>query len=126
MSKITNTSELEVETCEDTATVTSNAADLEIIEITLEKTVSCGYSVPGGIVTYCTKITNPSEDITLTEAVFSDVLDSRLSYVAHSFTVNDVPENPTVNGQKIEYTIPEIAPETVVTICLKAKVNKAV
>ena len=124
MSFINNTSYLDVTTCDEVVTASSNQVNFEVVELTIVKTTSCPWTVTGGTITYCTTITNPSLDMDLLGAVFSDVLDNRLSYVVDSFTLNGTPETPTINGQRIEFTL-DILADSVTTICFQVLVGPA-
>ena len=121
MSKIENTSELDIEACEETVVVTSNTVDIDVLDLTVVKTASCGFAVQGGTVTFCTTIQNSSKT-EIKDAVFHDALNSRLTYVANSFIVNGTHHTPTIKGQTIEYklTLPK---NSKTTICFKVKIG---
>jgi len=120
--KINNTSYLSIQTCDETITTPSNTASVEIIELEINKTSTCPWTIKGGTITYCTTITNPSASTDIYNAVFNDTLVDRLTYVDGSFTVDGVPVAPQVTGQLIEYTL-NIASEQTVVICFKALVG---
>jgi len=123
MSKIDNTSSLDVDVCEESVTISSNTVDVEIVDLEIVKTVNCPWTVTGGTLRFCTAITNPSEDIDIEDALFHDTLNGRLTYVTGSFTVDGHPATPTVSGQSIEYVIPEIPAGETVTICFDVTVG---
>ena len=125
MSNIENFSELGVTACDETIFATSNTVELEILDLSIVKSVSCPWTVVGGTVQFCVTITNPSDDMALPDAIFRDVLNDRLTYVEDTFTVDGHPETPIYNPDTntLEYTIPVIEPNSSVTICFKVKVG---
>ena len=122
MSKINNTSELEVEACGEMMTIHSNEVEVDVIDLRVVKTV-CPLTFAGGTIQFCTEITNPS-DYPISPAVFRDVLDPRLTYIQGTFLVNGEPRTPTVTNNKLEYVIPVIEPHSTVLICFKVRVQQ--
>jgi len=121
MSLIENTSELDVETCdEEIATVKSNTVEVDIVELGIQKSASCSWTVPGGEITFCNVITNTSET-DLEEVVFRDVLDPRFTYVEDSFEVDEQPQTPSISNNTIEYMIDELNGGASITICFKVR-----
>ncbi|MCL2228809.1 MAG: hypothetical protein FWC00_03190 [Firmicutes bacterium] len=122
VNSIINKAELEIEGCEDAFVVESNQTEVDIVDITLTKTSGCHFAVVGGTISYCVKIENHSGEI-VPDALFKDVLSSRVSYVTGSFTVDGTHETPTISGNTISYEIPELHPSPSSTmICFKVKV----
>jgi len=119
--KIDNMSQLNVTTCNEISTVESNTVEVDVVEITIEKTANCYWTVPGGVVTFCNKITNPS-DIEIYDSIFIDELDDRFEYVPDSFMVDGVHASPLIIGRRIQYAIAQLRPETEKTICFKVKI----
>jgi len=119
---IVNTSMLDVADCEDnTTTIINNTSAVEIVNLELTKEASCDWVLPGGIVSYCVTINNPSS-MDFLDTVFRDTLTSRLSFITGSFTVNGVSQTPTVVGNTIEYGLDILANQEVV-ICFRARVS---
>ena len=123
MSTLENYSELNVETCDsEIATTTSNTVEVDVVELSIEKSASCGWTVPGGVITFCSVIDNPSET-DLFDVLFKDELDPRFEYQDGSFEVDESPETPTITGNTIEFLITELKGGTSVKICFKVKVK---
>lgn len=119
MPVVQNTSHLTITIGEDQVTIDSNVAELAIIEPGIVKTVNPSWTMFGGTATFCNAITNPSDTETITNSLFSDTLDSSLSYVDGTFTVDGVTETPTISGQTVSYVIPTLAPGQTINICFR-------
>ena len=122
MTTITNESNLDLTLCEGEITVTSNSAESEELDLTINKTVNCPYYVVGNKLTYCTTIKNNSE-YNFEDLTWRDTLASRLTYVEDSFTVNGTAETPTQDGQELSYDIASLAEDETITICFQALVG---
>ena len=116
-----NTAQVLVTLCDETYPVMSNEVTIEKIIISLTKSASCKYVIPGNTVQFCVAIRNDSE-VALVDVDFLDHLDIDATYVNDTFTVNSSPAVPTVNGRDISYTIPSIAAHTTTTICFRVKI----
>ncbi|MCL2675435.1 MAG: hypothetical protein FWE84_02435 [Firmicutes bacterium] len=123
MSIVENISQLDVEACEETVVIESNEVEVEIVDLTLTKTVSCEFTFPGGVLTFCTLIENESER-EIEDALFRDALDDRLTFIAGTFTVNGVPTTPVYENNTLEYLIPLISPESEIEICFDVRVER--
>ena len=123
MAKLENISQLDVEVCEEKVAIESNEVELDVIELTIEKSVSCPWTVPGGTVTFCNTIKNASEETTILDSTFIDELNPRFTYVTGSFTVDEVDVEPIIEGNTIKYNIEELAPEQELVICFKVTVD---
>jgi len=120
--KIENISELKLEACDEAIIVESNGVEVEVVDLGVVKSANCDWTVKGGTVKFCTKITNPS-DKNIEDAVFKDVLNPRLTYVAGTFTVNNKQETPSHYDNTLEYVIGTLHKESSVVICFKVRVK---
>ncbi|MCL2228202.1 MAG: hypothetical protein FWC00_00050 [Firmicutes bacterium] len=113
--------ELEIETCcVELGAVASNTVDIDLVEVNIQKSASCGWTMPGGVITFCNLITNQSET-DLEQVIFRDKLDTRFQYVQDSFTVDGVSKTPTVDNNTIVYCIDFLQGQSCTNICFKVK-----
>jgi len=119
---ITNTSSVDISSCDDVITVTSDPLDVYQLQLAVVKTSSCQVASVGGTIKYCVSITNTT-GTALFDLVFKDLLDVNLSYVNDSFTVDGQGYTPTIVGQLLSYEIDEIQNEQEIVICFKVDVN---
>ena len=122
MPNITNTSNLNLELCDESVTIASNEVQSKELDLTFTKTQSCQYFITGGTITYCIEIDNRS-DVEFDSLRWFDVLDNRLTYVNNTFTANGAPKTPTINGQEISWSFATLHRHERITICFTAKVG---
>jgi len=121
MASITNIASTDVIGCDgEVIDVPSNPVDVGIVDLSIVKSADCSWAIKGGKIKYCVAISNAS-DIDLPGSVFRDVLDLGLRYVDGSFTVDGVPQTPTVSGNTIEYDL-DIPANTTILICFQVLV----
>jgi len=133
MATLGNQTFLDLELCSEGVSVPSNTVTTDIIDLQITKAASCPYMVVGGEICYTVAIVNNSDidfDDTGTDSLgqitFRDPLDSNLSYVPDSFTVDtgDGPEPaiPDVTAGVITYDFNIGAGETVlISFCVKVE-----
>jgi uncharacterized repeat protein (TIGR01451 family) len=119
---IINTSSIDIQSCDETITVTSAPVNVHQLKLSVTKVASCPVAVVGGTIKYCVTIKNAT-GVPVFGLMFRDVLDQHVSYKAGSFTVNGIPADPIITGQTITYLIHEIGNDQEVTICFKVDVN---
>ena len=86
----------------------------------IEKKANCPVAFVGGTITYCVTVTNSSNYEF--PATFIDVLDTSLTFIAGTFTVDGIPQTPTISDQEIRYAFTIPANDNVI-ICFKVRVN---
>jgi len=118
MATLGNQTFLDLELCEAAVTVPSNPVNVDIIDLQITKSASCGMAVVGGEICYTVTIINNS-DIDFTEEgagtiTFRDPLDSHVTLDETSFMVSNDPEaEPVMVGNEITYELSIGAGETV-------------
>lgn len=112
MATVGNEALLDLTLCGQAVSVTSNQADVDIIDLQVTKAASCSLVLLGGEVCYTVTVVNNST-VNLTGVTFRDPLASNLTYVTGSFQVDGVPEVPTISGNEIQYTFDITAGSTV-------------
>lgn len=122
---IRNMSGVDIELCGETVTVSSNETEADELDLTITKSQSCDIVVVGSVLTYCVEIANNST-LNFENLVWRDVLNARLTYVEDSFTVNEVPETPTIEGQELSWLIPQLNAGQTIEICFRAKLGPAI
>lgn len=122
---LTNQSQLEFAICDgdDAVVISSNETIADEVSLTITKTQSCDYFVVGSRITYCVFVYNNSA-VTLEALRWYDTLDSRLTYVVDSFTVEGEIEIPTESGQTLEWIIDELPASSGVEICFQVIVGE--
>ena len=118
---IINRSQIEIEACDETITVTSNETNVSVLHLEVVKTAGCNITAIGHHIDYCVRVTNNS-GVDLFDLVFRDTLDPRTSFVVGSFTVDGQPRTPTVQNNTITYNIPEIRANETINICFRVRV----
>ena len=126
MEKLGNTTFLDFELCEQTVTIESNEAEVDIIDVEVKKEADCAYAVVGGQICYKITVENRSEvqfgdpDLGPGQLFFRDPLDKNLEYVQGSFTVDGHQRTPTVIDNEINYYLDAPAMSTVIVrFCVK-------
>ena len=126
MATILNNATIDVLVDGEVKTIPSNDVEVEIISLSIVKSSSSTWTIEGGTIHYCVAVTNNDTMTTITDTVFRDDLDGRLTYVTDSFTVDNNPETPVISGQEISFTIPTLAPGQTVNICFTVSVGSEV
>lgn len=104
--------------CEEAMVVNSNTVETEIIDLQVTKTANVPFTMVGQTICYTVTIVNNS-DVDVEDILFTDPLESYLTYVDGSFAVDGTPETPTVTGNEIQYELSVPAGATVlVTFCV--------
>lgn len=100
----------------DGNTINSNTVStLLLLAPTITKVVDKLTANVGDVLTYTVTVSNISLSA-YTNIPFSDIIAAGATYVADSFKVNGAAATPTVTGQTLSYTIPNIAALGVTTI----------
>ncbi|MEG0366415.1 MAG: DUF11 domain-containing protein [Coprobacillus sp.] len=100
----------------DGNTINSNTVStLLLLAPTITKAVDKLTANVGDVLTYTVTVSNISLSA-YTNIPFSDIIAAGATYVADSFKVNGTAVTPTVTGQTLSYTIPNIAALGVATI----------
>ncbi len=96
--------------------VNSNSVQtLLLLPPTILKAVDKPLASVGQVLTYTVTVTNVALG-ELTNLPFTDALPEGTTYVADSFKVNGTAATPTVTGNTLTYTIPQIAALGVATL----------
>lgn len=107
----------------DGQTVESNAAQtLLALPPTVTKAVDKASAKVGDTLTYTVTVANVSLSA-LTDLPFTDTLPAGSAYVADSFTVDSTAATPTVTGNTLTYTIPNIDASATATIQFRVTVE---
>ncbi|MCL2369618.1 MAG: hypothetical protein FWC80_00060 [Firmicutes bacterium] len=119
---IINQSNVGLDLCDTPVTIASNETVAEELKLSLKKYQSCPLYVVGMTMKYCVEVTNDSS-VPLYDLRWSDLLDSKLTYVTGSFKVDGVDQTPTIIGQELSYMIDTIASGQTIEICFSAIVG---
>jgi len=97
----------------------SNEVQTEIVDLSITKTPSCGYAIPGGTICYTIVAENNSE-VDMFGVLFSDVIPANTTYIVDSFMVDGVQQTPMMAENTIQELIDIPAGESVtITFCVK-------
>ncbi|MCL2599211.1 MAG: DUF11 domain-containing protein, partial [Firmicutes bacterium] len=82
--------------CDEAIIVASNEAVVEIVDLQIVKEADVPYTVVGKTICYTITVTNHSA--LNIETLFTDEIQSYLTYIDASFLVDDVPQTPDIQN----------------------------
>lgn len=106
---------------------TSNYVNINVVDmskVVVSKLVNDALEITamvGDVVNFKITILNDN-DVAILNKMFFDTLDIKLQYVVGSFKVNSVVTVPTIAGQTIKYTIPNLSANGSVIIEFQATI----